>query len=92
MITPENLVKHELIGLMVEVESSPNKSQAGTNGMVVDETKNMLAIETRDGVKKIQKAGSKFIFTTPEGTRVRVDGKIIAKRHEDRVKIKTKKW
>jgi ribonuclease P protein subunit POP4 len=92
MITPENLVRHELIGLTVEVTKSPNRFQIGTKGLVVDETKNLLAIETSEGVKKIQKDKAEFIFTIPGGIRVRVNGKIIAKRHEDRVKIKTKKW
>jgi ribonuclease P protein subunit POP4 len=92
MITPENLVRHELIGLQVEVAESSNKFQIGIKGMVVDETKNLLVVETQDGIKKIQKIGSEFIFTVPGGTRVKVRGKIIAKRHEDRVKIKIKKW
>ena len=92
MITPENLIRHELIGLCAEVAKSGNASQVGIKGMVVDETKNLLAIETKDGVKRIQKLGSEIIFTIPDGRRVRVRGSLIAKRHEDRVKTKVKKW
>jgi ribonuclease P protein subunit POP4 len=92
MITPENLVRHELIGLQAEVAKSSNKFQIGIMGLVVDETKNLLAIETPGGIKKVQKIGSAFIFTIPSGSRVKVKGEIIAKRHEDRVKIKLKKW
>jgi ribonuclease P protein subunit POP4 len=92
MITPENLVRHELIGLQAEVVKSSNKFQIGIRGLIVDETKNLLALETPEGVKRIQKVGSEFIFTVPGGRRVKVKGEIIAKRHEDRVKIKLKKW
>lgn len=92
MITPENLIRHELIGLQVEVAKSTNKFQIGTKGLVVDDTKNLLAIETADGVKKIQKKGAEFIFTIPDGRKVKVRGAIITKRHEDRVKLKAKKW
>jgi ribonuclease P protein subunit POP4 len=92
MITPENLIKHELIGLQAEVAKSTNKFQVGIKGLVVDETKNLLAIETADGVKRVQKKGAEFIFTIPGGKKVKVRGSIIAKRHEDRVKLKAKKW
>jgi ribonuclease P protein subunit POP4 len=92
MITPENLIRHELIGLDAEVAASENKTQIGIRGLVVDETKNLLAIETKDGVKRIQKKGSEFIFTIPDGKRVKVRGSLLAKRHEDRVKLKVKKW
>jgi ribonuclease P protein subunit POP4 len=92
MITPENLIRHEIIGLDAEVVASQNKFQVGIKGLVVDETKNLLAIETKDGVKRIQKKGSEFIFTIPDGKKVKVRGLLLAKRHEDRVKLKVKKW
>jgi len=92
MISAKNLVRHELIGLNVEITKSFNKFHIGLKGLVVDETKNLLVIETETGIKKIQKKGTCFIFTLPEGKRVKVEGSIIAKRPEDRVKIKVKKW
>jgi ribonuclease P protein subunit POP4 len=92
MISAKNLIRHELIGLQVEVAESDNVSQTGTKGLVVDETKNLLTIETSEGLKKIQKKGSKFIFKIPDGKRVKVDGKRIVKRPEDRIKLKVKKW
>jgi ribonuclease P protein subunit POP4 len=92
MISARNLIRHELIGLNVEIADSTNKSHVGLKGLVVDETKNLLAIETDKGIKKIQKKGAEFIFTIPEGKRVKVNGAIIAKRHEERVKLKVKKW
>jgi ribonuclease P protein subunit POP4 len=92
MITPKNLIKHELIGLEVEIADSTNKFQVGVKGLVVDETKNTLAIETEKGMKKIQKKGSVFIFKISSEKKVKVNGNKIAVRPEDRLKLKVKKW
>ena len=92
MISVRNLIRHELIGLPVEVVESSNKFQIGIKGKVVDETKNLLIIETKNGLKKIQKKGSKFIFKIPSGKKVKVDGERIIARPEDRIKLKVKKW
>jgi len=92
MISAKNLIRHELIGLPVEVVNGSNEFQVGIKGMVVNETKNLLVIETKKEVKKIQKKGSSFIFKIPSGKRVKVDGKRIAARPEDRIKLKVKKW
>jgi len=91
MITPKNLIKHELIGLEVEIADSTNKFQVGVKGLVVDETKNTLIIETEKGIKKIQKKGSTFIFKI-SNEKVKVNGNKIAVRPEERLKLKVKKW
>ncbi len=92
MISAKNLIRHELIGLKVEVVDSTNKFHIGIKGLVVDETKNLLIIETEKGIKKIQKKGTTFVFEIPNGKKVKVNGTIIAKRPEDRIKLKVKKW
>jgi len=92
MISIRNIIRHELIGLPVEIVESKNKFQAGIKGTVVDETKNLLIIETKRGIKKIQKKGAKFIFTIPDGRKVIVNGEKIALRPEERIKIKVKRW
>jgi len=92
MITAKNLIKHELIGLYVKVNKSRNKTQSGVEGIVVDETKSLVAIETKNGVKKIPKKTSEFIFMIPSGKKVKVDGNRICLRPEDRIKLKVKKW
>lgn len=92
MISEKNIIRHELIGLNVEIADSFNKIQIGKKGLVVDETKNLLVIETWKGTKKIQKRGTKFIFTIPSGKKIKVDGSIIVKRPEERIKLKVKKW
>lgn len=92
MITAENIVRHELIGLDVEVVESSNESQVGIKGKVVDETYNTVIIEAGAGEKKVIKKGAVFVFTLPDGKKVQVDGKIIISRPEDRIKKKFRKW
>ncbi len=91
-ITPQNLVRHELIGLKIKVFGSTDPSQQKVQGKVVDETYNVLKIETKKGEKVIPKKNSIFIFTLPDGARVQVDGKLLISRPEDRIKKKFARW
>lgn len=93
MITPENLVRHELIGLGIEVKEAKNPKSAGIKGKVIDETRNTLKIEKGDGKEAtLIKEDCSFVFTLPDGRKVRVDGKILVARPEDRVKKRFKRW
>jgi len=87
-ITPTNLVRHELIGLKVKVVKSSEKTQKGLTGVVIDETYNMLKLETEKGEKAVVKSNCVFIFTLPDKTKVQVDGKVLVGRPEDRIKKK----
>ena len=91
-ITPENLVRHELIGLQVRIIASSNFSAIGGAGRVVDETREMLAVETEFGEKRFAKKDCSFEFTLPSGGKVVVDGKVLVGRPEDRIKKKQKRW
>lgn len=91
-MTPRNLVQHELVGLECEVADSANKSQIGIKGRVASETKNLLIILHEDENKKIQKRGAKFIFKLPDGRKIKVDGSLLCRNPEDRIKIKLKRW
>ncbi|HKZ99884.1 MAG TPA: ribonuclease P protein subunit [Thermoplasmata archaeon] len=79
-----NLRKHELIGLAVEVVRATDPSLVGLKGRVVDETRNMLLVDTGGGEKMIAKRGSRFRFEVQGGTEV--EGDEIAFRPEDRIK------
>ena len=89
-ITAKNAIRHELIGLDVEVCESTNN--VCIHGKVVDETKNMIMIKTFGIVKKIPKKENSFIFDLPDGKRIKIDGSKIMARPEDRIKLKVKKW
>ncbi len=86
-INPHNILQHELIGLKMEIGASTNNNMLGLCGAVVDETRNMLVIETeRKNEKRIAKAGNTFIFELGGGVRVRVKGDRLVSRPEDRIK------
>ena len=87
-----DIARHELIGLKVEIVESSNPSHVGVSGKVVDETRQMLILETKNGVKSFPKDACVFHFFLPSGKSVKVDGKLLVARPEDRVKKKLKKW
>lgn len=82
-ITPENLPKHELIGLNVEVIECTDKSKIGIKGEVLDETSNMLRIED----SSVEKKNCVFRFTLSGSTKVKVDGELIDRAPEERVNM-----
>jgi len=84
MRTPENLVRHELIGLEAEVLDSSDEGLVEIEGEVLDETKSMLDI----GGKKVEKAICRFVFELPSGKSVEVDGGLIDRRPAERVGMK----
>jgi ribonuclease P protein subunit POP4 len=91
MISPQNVIRHELIGLDVLVIEAANRHIQGMNGIVVNETRNMLDILSTGKVRRIQKNGNVFRFTLPDGIQVDVQGKTIALQPERRVAIRVKK-
>lgn len=92
-VTARNLVRHELIGLKVEIEKSTDPTQKGLRGKVIDESYNTIKIETRDGKERvIPKKNCIFIFTLPNKTKVQVEGKLLIGRPEDRIKKKFPRW
>jgi ribonuclease P protein subunit POP4 len=92
MINSNNIFYHELIGLELEIVDSSNKSLIGLSGIVIDETKKTLKIETiKNEEKLIQKDVSIFHFLMPNGSKVEINGKILLNRPEDRIKKRYKK-
>ena len=93
---PKDVARQELIGLEVEIADSTNPEAVGAKGRVIDETRNMLVVETDEGGEKKEKKFVKeqctFIFTLPTGGQVKIDGKLLVARPEDRIKKKLKKW
>jgi RNase P/RNase MRP subunit p29 len=48
-------LKGELIGLTIRITNSKNKTDIGKQGKIIDETKNMIFIERKKGIKKFIK-------------------------------------
>ena len=84
-ISTKNLLMHEFIGLPVMVENSADKNKAEIQGKIIDETKNLFLIKTRNGLKKIPKKEATFLVSVGD-EQVKIDGKKIVVRPEERTK------
>jgi len=84
MITIDNITSHEFIGLHTEITQSTNPQIIGLNGRIVDETKSMFKINTKNGTKSIAKSENSWKFSI-ENNDIVIDGSKITKRPFDRI-------
>jgi len=89
MITPYNILRHELIGLWASVSGKSRGSTKDLSGEITAETKNTITLKTRGGTKKtIPKKDNTFRLKLPGKTLVEVEGTLLAGRPQDRTKKK----
>lgn len=93
MRNAKNILQHELIGMDVEIISSPLQDKFNVRGTIIDETRNMLVLEQGQKEIQIPKQGTVLAFNLPADDsdpeklmRIEVDGKLFIARPEDRVK------
>jgi ribonuclease P protein subunit POP4 len=86
MITRKNLLYSSFIGLEAEIANSSQRSLIGLKGIVVDETKNLIVIESGGREIKVPKVSSLFRFTAENGEKVDVEGRKMAFRPHERPK------
>lgn len=86
MISSQNVLRHEFIGLDVLVAGAQNPSHQGICGRIIDETRNLFAIRTKDGIKKLPKQGSTFRICLPDKTLVEIHGSALILAPEKRLK------
>ena len=91
MITPQNVLRHELIGLDVLVSGAANPLHRGLSGHIIDETKNLLILETSQGVKRIPKMHSTFQVRINGRELVEIDGSVMVLAPEKRINLYEKK-
>jgi len=92
-INEKNIVRHELIGLPIELVKSTDAKKQGTKGIIIDETKKMLLVRTEAGEKLVEKSISTFRLILPDGKKVEIEGKLLLGRPEERLKKKfPQKW
>jgi ribonuclease P protein subunit POP4 len=90
MISPQNVIRHELIGLDVLVSGASNPLHRGICGRIIDETKNLVVIMTLQGVKRIPKMHTRFQLHF--GSRiVEIDGSVMALAPEKRINLHERK-
>ena len=85
-ITPQNIVKHELVGLSTHVVESKDPNHVCRRGVILGESKEMIQIGTEKGTIAIPKGICVFDMTLPDSTVVRINGGLLRGRPEDRMK------
>ena len=90
MLTPQNILRHELIGLEVTVEESPNTCEVGMSGIIVDETRHTLRIQTGRGIKTLEKQYKLLRVTLPDSVRVKIDGNALSVSPTRRVSMRVR--
>ena len=86
-----NILQNEIIGLEAEVLSDSNPENINIRGRVIDETMKTFVIRGT-GTWRIAKKDAVFKFFL-DGVAVKVEGKALMGRPEDRVKKQNKrKW
>lgn len=81
----KDLLMGELIGKKVEVVKGL-PSQVGMKGVIVDETKHMIIIKTKQGNKMVQKKQATFKVWV-DNKPIQVEGTLLEHRPEDRIKV-----
>lgn len=84
MITPDNITRHEFIGLKTQITDSANRQIIGLNGTVIYETKSMFTLNTTKGIKLIPKGHTNWKFNVNE-QQIMVNGSKIQKRSFERI-------
>ena len=86
MITKENLLSHELIGLHATIEKCSDSCLDNLSGRIMLETRNMISIETIRGIKQISKETAKKIrFDLGSGMTCCIAGRSLIGRPQDRL-------
>ena len=83
----QNIYGHELIGLNAAIESTSCHHSPVVQGVIIDETKNMLTIMYEAGKMKIPKHKLRLHLTLPNQRKVVLDGTKLINRPEDRIKM-----
>lgn len=92
MITVQNLLAHEWIGLQVTIKENSDPRVIDVAGSVRNETRNTLTIENQGRKLRVPKAHSLFVVKLPSGEETMVDGAHMMYRPEDRVKRGLTGW
>jgi len=84
MITPYNILRHELVGMQAKATAGKKTVE----GVVSDETAKTITLKTQSGVETVVKESSVLEFRLPQDAVVEVAGRLLAGRGEDRIKKK----
>ena len=80
----DDVVRHELIGLTIKITKAKNPSLVGLSGKILDETKNSFVIGKDSERKTVLK--NHIIELIIVEKNIKVQGKVLMKRPEERIK------
>ncbi|MCL1977137.1 MAG: ribonuclease P protein component 1 [Candidatus Bathyarchaeota archaeon] len=89
-VTPD-IIRYEFIGTAAQVAHSNHLGYVGLSGRVIGETKNTFTLDNEGETKRIIKDSAVFNFAFNDGTIVKIDGKLLIGRPEDRLKKSIKR-
>ena len=90
MIDPKYLAYHDLIGFRVLVKHKKSKARFIDNGVIIDDTKNLLIVKEDNKTKKLVKKDYQFRVLF-EGGILEIDGDKIIGVPENRLRSLKKK-
>ena len=85
MISAQNILAHELIGLDVKITKKDNLIPSKLYGTIVFETKNMILVRTIFGIKGVPKVIIKKARIMLLGGDCFINGSSLIERPEDRI-------
>ena len=85
MITAENVLAHEIIGLDAKVIESSDPTITGLQGTIVFETKNMISIRSDGKTRQVAKSIAKTIKIQAQSGACFISGPTLIARPEDRI-------
>lgn len=88
MITADNLLAHELIGLYIEVIEGSAADLKGLSGTVIQETRNTISIRAGSRTKLIAKNSARKIKVVFSSGTCFISGSSLIGRPEDRISKK----
>ncbi|MFH1788639.1 MAG: ribonuclease P protein subunit [Candidatus Altiarchaeota archaeon] len=89
MITPYNILRHELIGLEAEVTDAQDRKLKGLSGQVVAESKNTITLKKGNAAARtLPKEKVTFKLELPGKTVLEVEGRLLSGRPQERIKKK----
>jgi ribonuclease P protein subunit POP4 len=91
-VSPDNLTRHELTGLTAHIVASSDPSLVCSRGVVVDESREMIHLNTERGLIRAAKQVCVLDVTLPDGLVVRIDGQHLRGRPEERLKKRLRRW
>ena len=89
-VTPD-IISYEFIGVDGKVAKSPHEDYVGIGGKVIGETRNTFIFMSEGQRRSVIKESAIFNFNFDDGTIVRIDGKLLVGRTEDRLKKSVKR-